>query len=731
MSKILAGNLYQKPSKDKDEILKLIKTKFYPFDAVSFFEENSDLVVKYLQKSTHDLVISDEYEIPEEWQYKLQPAVLSEYGSKKRELNTLEILEWIKCSIDPIYYCKKYITITLVDGGVSKFDMFEYQEQMVNLFEANRFTISTLARQMGKTTVVAAYIMWTIHFHETKQCAVLANKADQAQEIMERIQQSYEEMPLFLKPAVRVYNKRSMTLWNKAKAFSGASSKSSIRGKSCVAGDTKITVRNKITGKIESLTMKELQNRLEQSSQNKQLMMQQIYLENNEYEVLTPDGWSDFDGLAINQEREVISLDEFDLVCTPCHLIMDEKSKEFVRADSLPHTEVDGTYDVYDLFDVKKKNQYYTNEVVSHNCSLIYWDEAAHTPNDIDFYESVYPTISSGKETKLILTSTPNGKRGVFYKLWSEPDNGFAKILAIWSDNPKRDEKWKNETIAATSPEQFAQEFCCEFRGSQHSLISTATMTELFHINPIRKTDSGLKIYKKVKNEHSYFIAVDTSRGIGGDYHAFSVIDITEKGAYEVVATFRNNTLSPLIYPTLIHNVAQEYNNAFVLVELNDIGEQVANNLYYDLEYENMLMVIIEKNRQTIGFSSSSRPGVRTTTSVKSIGCSNLKTLIEKRKLTLNDEVIIDELSNFVPKGNSFEADKGATDDLVMTLVLFAWATTQQYFIDMTDIDVRKQLLRDEDFLPDDLTPFGIIENDFGEYSGSESVDFQQNEFYH
>lgn len=595
MSEILAGNLSSKKYVTKNEVRKLIETKFYPFDALSFFDDNTDLVLKYLKKSTLRLVVSEETEIPEEWQYKLQPAVLSVSGSKKRQLNTIEMLEWIKCSIDPIYYCKKYITITLADGGLSKFKMFKYQEEMVELFENNRFTVCCLGRQLGKTTVVAAYLIWVTHFHETKQCAVLANKADQAQEIMERIQQSYESLPLFLKPGVRVYNKRSVTFSNKAKVFSGASSKSSVRGRSI---------------------------------------------------------------------------------------------------------------------------------------SILYWDEAAFTPNDNEFYESIYPTISSGKETKLILTSTPNGKRGVFYKLWSSPDNGFAKIKAIWSDNPTRDEEWKNATIAATSSEQFAQEFCCEFRGSQNSLISMSTMVDLFHINPIKKNDSGLKIFKTVQPNHVYFISVDTSRGLGGDYHAFSVIDITEKNNYEVVATFRNNSLSPLIYPTLIYNVAQEYNNSFVLVELNDIGEQVANILYYDLEYENVIMTITDKSRQVIGFSADSKPGVRTSTTVKSVGCSNLKTLVEKNKLTLNDENIIDELANFVPKGKSFEADSGSTDDLVITLVLFAWATTQRYFIDMTDIDLRKQLLQDRDnYSSEDVMPFGIIENEFGEYSG-DSFASNSNDFF-
>jgi len=584
MSEILSGKRNSNRYLTKAEVLKRIKTKFYPFKAVLFFEENTDLVMKFIKKSTLRLIVSDETEIPEEWQYKLQPSVLSATGSKKRQLSTLEMLEWIKCSIDPIYYCKKYITITLADGGLSKFKLFKYQEEMIELFEHNRFTVACLGRQLGKTTAVAAYMLWVAHFHETKQCAILANKADQAQEIMERVQQSYELLPVFIKPAVRVYNKRSVTFWNKAKVFSGSSSKSSVRGRSI---------------------------------------------------------------------------------------------------------------------------------------SILYWDEAGFTPNDWEFYESIYPTISSGKETKLILTSTPNGKRGVFYKLWSDPNSGFAKIKAIWSDNPTRDEQWKQETIAATSLEQFAQEFCCEFRGSQNSLISSQTMVELFHINPILVNDSGLKVYHMPEKDHIYIITCDVSRGIGADYHAFSVIDITNSEKFVISATFRNNKMSTLIYPSLIYNTANEYNQAFVLVEINDIGEQVANALFFDFEYENLLTVLPLQGGQILGVGADQRHGVRTTQKVKSVGCSNLKTLVEKKKIEINDEIIIDELANFIPKGKSFEAATGATDDLVMTLVIFSWAATQKFFMDMTDIDIRKQILemRAKEIY-EDIAPFGIIDTDFGEYTG-------------
>lgn len=255
----------------------------------------------------------------------------------------------------------------------------------------------------------------------------------------------------------------------------------------------------------------------------------------------------------------------------------------------------------------------------------------------------------------------------------------------------------------------------CQFRGSQNSLLSGHVLESMVTKNPIEIHDNGLKIYKEPVAGHIYMACCDVSRGVGGDYHAMSIVDLDTK-PFEVVATFRNNTMSPLLYPDLIYNVATTYNNAYVLVEINDIGEQTANVLYYDLEYENLLNTVQEKNRQVIGFGHNSKLGVRTTVPVKAIGCSNIKTMIEKEKIIVNDMDAIDEFGTFVPKGKSYEADSGAHDDMVMTLVLFAWASTQSYFVELTDKDFRQQLL-DANRIQymEDIMPFGVIENGSGE----------------
>ncbi|MDX1532719.1 MAG: hypothetical protein R3230_00775 [Nitrosopumilaceae archaeon] len=252
----------------------------------------------------------------------------------------------------------------------------------------------------------------------------------------------------------------------------------------------------------------------------------------------------------------------------------------------------------------------------------------------------------------------------------------------------------------------------CLFRGSQNSLIAGNVLDTLVERKPILINDK-LKVYEEPKDEHIYCTTVDVSRGVGGDYSAFIVFDVTEV-PYKVVATYRDNTISPLLFPTIVHSTSCHYNKAMTLVEINDIGEQVANILFYEYEYENLLMTKSDKNRQIIWYGSECKLGVRTTTAVKAIGCSNIKTLIENQKIELNDKTVIDEFGTFIPKGNSYEADSGANDDYAMCCVLLAWATTQQYFKDMTDINTREELLNQREN-NEHLEPFGFIDNQIDE----------------
>lgn len=353
-----------------------------------------------------------------------------------------------------------------------------------------------------------------------------------------------------------------------------------------------------------------------------------------------------------------------------------------------------------------------SSSIRGRSISLLYIDEAAFIRNDMEFYESTYPTISSGKHSRVIISSTPNGCRGLFYKLWTEAEeqlNHYVTHKVTWDMVPGRDEQWMKEQIANTSQEQFDQEHRIRFKGSQNSLLSGQTLEQLVERKPIEVKDH-LKVYSQPVEGHIYMMTVDVSRGVGRDYSAFVVYDVTEL-PYEVVATYRNNKISSLLYPTPIYSTATYYNNAMVLVEINDIGEQVVNILFEEYEYEELLMTKTEKNRQVLWFGGGqTKHGVRTTTPVKSIGCSSAKSLIENNKLTLNDPTIIQEFGTFIPKGKSYEADSGAHDDLVMCCVIFGWATTQDYFKQITDINTRAEILKEREDR-EDLMPFGIIDS--------------------
>lgn len=351
--------------------------------------------------------------------------------------------------------------------------------------------------------------------------------------------------------------------------------------------------------------------------------------------------------------------------------------------------------------------------------NMIFLDEFAYVPQNVaeEFFSSVYPTISSGQETKVFIVSTPHGMN-LYYKLWTDATNNRNSYIPIdvhWSDVPGRDEKWKQETIANTSEEQFRTEFECDFVGSVHTLISPSKLKTLAYIDPVYKNGEGFKVYAKPEEKHIYVMCVDVSRGTGQDYSAFSIIDITN-APYKLAATFRNNNMSPLVFPNAIHVAAKQYNNAHVLVEINDMGGQVADVLHGELEYENLLSSTMRGRKGQVldgGFGAGqSQFGVRTTEVVKRTGCSILKSLVEADRLIIQDFDMIKELFAFVSKKNSFEAEVGYNDDLVMTLVLFGWLSTQPYFKDLSAMDIRKDIYQETiTKLEEEMTPFGFIDD--------------------
>lgn len=472
--------------------------------------------------------------------------------------------------------------------------------------------------------------------------------------------------------------------------------------------------------------------------------------ETERIEILTRDGFKEFDGIrkvGLRKIIEIVLTCGRRIKCTPDHKILTDKGwveaqycfsenistlYGYSRVKYISETE-DGV--VYDILHVKDNNEFLCNEINVHNC--VYLDEFAFVPNNIqtEFFATVMPTISAGEETKMIITSTPNGMN-MFHKIWNEAvagENSFKPIGVHWSEIPGRDEKWKEETIKNSSILQFNQEFGCEFLGSQNTLISAAKLEQMYSAKPVRE-NQDMKIYiDPSKKEHRgklFIMVVDTSRGIGGDYNAFVIFDVSEI-PYKVVGQYKNNTISPLMFPNIIHQFAKSFNDAYICVEINDNGQQVADILYREMEYENMVFSYMRGNmgqQLSSGFGGRPTVGIRTTKLVKRIGCTNFKTLVENDKLLIPDIDIKKELYNFIEVGESFEAAEGHHDDLSMCCVLFSWLVQQPYFKDWTDTNVRERMVSDNlKLLDEDVLPIYVEDNI--NYDMSEIRDVSHNEF--
>lgn len=350
----------------------------------------------------------------------------------------------------------------------------------------------------------------------------------------------------------------------------------------------------------------------------------------------------------------------------------------------------------------------------SKSVNLLYIDEAAIIPNQVAeaFFTSVYPTISAGKTTKILITSTPLGYNH-FWKFWNDAENGrndFKSMFIPYWKIPGRDEVWAEEQRRQLGEIKFNQEVLCNFLGSALTLITGDAIGQMSPSPYIFQKD-GFDVIKPPKKENIYTLIADVGRGVEGDYSAFTVIDVTES-PYHIVAKYRNNTVSTLLYPSIIEKVGREYNNAFVLIEQNT-SDQVTDILYNELEYENLLFVNRTTKGQFVsgGFGGGkTQLGVYTDKAVKRRGCLNLKTLVEEKKLLVTDFDAISELSTFIESKGSFAADDGYHDDVVMTLVLFAWLTTQPYFKELTDVNMRTVIYEKHiQAIEEQLTPFGFI----------------------
>jgi len=497
------------------------------------------------------------------------------------EFSQDQIIEFVRCKNDPVYFAKNYVQIVTLDHGLQLFKPYHFQEKLIKNFHDHRFNICKMPRQTGKSTTVVSYLLHYAIFNDNVNIAILANKASTARDLLSRLQTAYENLPKWLQQGILAWNKGSMELENGSKILAASTSASAVRG---------------------------------------------------------------------------------------------------------------GSY------------------------NIIFLDEFAFIPNHIadQFFASVYPTISSGTKTKVIMVSTPHGMNH-FYRYWHDAERGKNQYVATdvhWSEVPGRDEEWKKQTIANTSEQQFKVEFECEFLGSVDTLIAPSKLKSLVFDDPIKRS-KGLDVYEEPKDDRDYLITVDVARGVGNDYSAFVVFDITSF-PHRIVGKYRNNEIKPMLFPSIIVDVGKAYNDAFILCEVNDVGDQVAAIIQYDLEYQNLLMCSMRGRAGQIvgqGFSGKkTQLGLKMSKTVKKVGCLNLKTMIEEDKLIFNDYEIISELTTFIQKHNSFEAEEGCNDDLAMCLVIYAWLVAQDYFKELTEQDVRKRLYEEQkNQIEQDMAPFGFI----------------------
>lgn len=351
--------------------------------------------------------------------------------------------------------------------------------------------------------------------------------------------------------------------------------------------------------------------------------------------------------------------------------------------------------------------------------NLLYLDEFAFVENATEFYTSTYPVVSAGKNTKVIITSTANGLGNIYQKLYEgslQGTNEFKSFRVDWWDVPGRDEEWKRMTISNTSELQFDQEFGNNFQGTGNTLINAETLLALKAKDPIA-TQNNVSMYEDPIDGHNYLMFVDVAKGRGMDYSTFNIIDVTTK-PFKQVAVFRDNMMSPLLFPDVIYKYANHYNEAYVIIESNDQGAVVCNGLYYDLEYEN---VFVES------YIKANAIGVTMTRKVKRIGCSTIKDIIEQGKLEIVDVHTIQEMSTFTAKGNSYGADHGHHDDLMMNLVMLGYFSTTPWFSESTDIDMKGMLYAEKiSAIEADMIPVGSFGDDYvDEYDKPQWVEWK------
>jgi len=502
-------------------------------------------------------------------------------GNQPISFTKKQVQEIRKCMEDPVYFALTYVKIISVDKGLIPFNPWDFQRDMINVFNSNRFVITKCPRQSGKTTTIIAYLLHQILFRPNTTVGILANKGATARDILGRLKLAYTYLPKWMQQGIEVWNLGDIKLTNGSRVIAAATASDAVRG---------------------------------------------------------------------------------------------------------------------------------------YTFNIIFLDEFAFVPNNdaVKFFSSTFPTISSGQTTQVLIVSTPNGLN-LYHKMWKdaiEKKSRFIPIEVAWDMVPGRNQKWKADTIANMGEEQFRQEFETEFIGSSHTLISPNKLRLMSWMAPVEDDKQGLHIFYPPEEGHTYAIMADVSEGQQKDASAFSVIDVTNI-PYQQVARYKNDSISTLLYPTVIFGAGKKYNNAYILVEISSIGMEVANILHHELEYENLVKIQM-KGRQgqqiSQGYLKRIAFGLKQSTATKRIGCSNLKALVESDKLIVNDADTILELTAFTAQKESYKAEQGNHDDLCMTLVLFGWFIAQRQFRDSLKNDIRQVMQKEAlNIDQEDMVPFGIV----------------------
>lgn len=658
------------------------------------------------------------------------------------ELTPEQETEYLRCSLDAEYFARNYYKITSVDRGFILFDMYDYQAELFRSFQKNRFNVSLQARQSGKCTKYDTLIkvrdkLGNIteikigeFFHQVAKVSgewiVVGDGTDGTDGKLSsytnrKFHSSYRLSDYDVwtnsgfKPIKSVHQTKEYAVWHIE----------TESGKALECADDHIVLKPSSKDPIQKYTKNLRVGQRVMTEDGAESVVRVLNMGYSEHmydiQVESEDHLYYTNGILSHNTTVVAAFLLWYAMFHPDKEIAilankEKQAKEILKRVNKAYMDMPfflqrgarkfGSLEVeFDNGSSLRAFATTADSIRGNSIALLYVDEVAFIENDMEFWESTLPTISSGEDTKVIMTSTPKGERGLFYKIWreAEPDekgvtNGFARTSVTWRDVPHYAKRkgWEESERRRIGDARFDQEYACSFKGSSLTLISSKYLEQMLSLRPIDDLSDYMKVFRRYEENRRYVGVADVGGGCEQDYSVLTIFDVTEY-PYRIAAKFRNNQISPLMFPHTIISVCEQYGKCPVLVETNnDVGGQAITVLWYEMEYENTIMTSTDQKRAGSGTRIGGRmgkPGIKTTTRVRNIGCSNLKVLIEKGLLVIEDLDTIDELGTFVLNGERYEADKGCHDDCVMTLVLFSWMVKQDWFVDTFENNVGQRLM--------------------------------------